>query len=254
MYPVILNLGPITIYSYGLMLAVAFLVATGLYARELDRRKLDSELANLVLLWAVIGGIVGARLYYLVIKWDEVRDRWVSALFSGSGLVWYGGLAGGVLAVAWALKRRGAPLLPMIDAATPAIALAYGLGRIGCLLAGDGDYGPPSELPWALSFPNGTIPTPPGVRVHPTPLYELGFALIIFACLWKLRLKPRPDGAMCALFLLFQGLERAIAEFWRVNPAVLWKLSDAQIIGIASALVGLLWFVRLTKPTVAETG
>ena len=245
MYPDIAKIGPITIHSFGLMLAAAFLICGHLYARELERRRLDPALAGVVVFWAVIGGIVGARLYYIVTFWREVREDWFAAIFSGSGLVWYGGFVGGMAACLLAVKRHGASPIKMLDAVAPFISLGYGIGRIGCFLAGDGDYGPPSSLPWAMEFPNGVVRTPPGVSVHPTPLYELGLSLLIFWMLYRLRLKPKPDGWLFACFLCLQGAERAVMEHWRVNPAVAWGLSEAQLIGLASFLAGIVWLTRL---------
>jgi phosphatidylglycerol:prolipoprotein diacylglycerol transferase len=227
------------------MLAAAFLICGHLYGRELQRRGLDPGLAGVVVFWAVIGGVVGARLYYLVDTWQTVREDWFAAVFSGSGLVWYGGLAGGLIACMLAVRWHGAPVIKLLDAVAPFLALGYGIGRIGCFLAGDGDYGPPTSLPWGMAFPNGVVPTEPGVRHHPTPLYELGLALAIFGLLFKLRARPRPSGWLFALFLCLQGAERVFIERWRRNGEVVWGLSEAQLIGLACLSAGLLWLVRL---------
>jgi phosphatidylglycerol:prolipoprotein diacylglycerol transferase len=254
-YPIIAKLGPFTIYSYGLMLAIGFIVGGHVLARELERRGLDPDISNVVVFWGIVGGLLGARLYFIVLNWNELKGQLASAIFSASGLVWYGGLAGGVLACWIAFRRRGVPAIKVMDAAAPGLALAYAIGRVGCLLAGDGDYGPPTDVAWAMSFENGTVPTPPGVMVHPTPLYETLIGLAIFFVLSRLRHKPRADGWLFCAFLALQGLERAVVEVWRVNPPVLWHFSDAQLIGMVTSLIGVIGVIKLgwLKPSEPAT-
>ena len=157
MHPVLFRVGPLTFYSFGLMLAIAFIVCGELLRRELIRRGMDGDLSGTVLTWAIVGGVLGAKVYYIVERWNEVGDNLIGSLFSGSGLVAYGGFAGGILASWIAIRRSGESILRVSDAAAPLLALGYAIGRIGCLLAGDGDYGPPSSLPWAMAFPNAEM-------------------------------------------------------------------------------------------------
>jgi phosphatidylglycerol:prolipoprotein diacylglycerol transferase len=232
------SLGPLSLYSFGLMLMIAFLLGGHLYSRELGRRGLDPELSGAVVTWGVIGGVVGARLYYILENWQEFRRDMAGALFSGSGLVAWGGLAGGAVACWLALRRRRAPLLQATDAAAPILALGWVFGRLGCFLAGDGDYGPPTDLPWGMAFPNGIVPTT--ARVHPTPLYEAAMMLAVFALLWRLRLRPWRPGRLFAAYLALQGGERLVAEVWRTNPRHA-GMTAAQWIGLGLAIVGLVW-------------
>jgi len=240
-YPEIVSIGPITLHSFGLMLAIAFLLGSHLYTKELVRRGLDPSLCGTALTGGIIGGLVGARLYYVIEFWDETKGDLLGALVSASGLVAYGGFAG-ALTLAWImLHRRGAPLLEATDAVAPLLALGYAIGRIGCLLAGDGDYGPPTDLPWGMSFPNGVVPTL--TPVHPTPIYETLVMSAVFVLLWRMRLRPWKTGRLFALYLFLAGAERFVMEFWRTNPAWALGLSGAQFIAAGSALVGAVWFV-----------
>ena len=191
MYPTIVDFGPVGIHSYGLMLATAFITCVFVIQSDLKRRGFVPELASAIVLAAAIGGIVGAKIYSALLD-GQITFR---ELFATSGLVWYGGLIGGCLAVIVVILRSPNPFLPTIDVVGPTILLGYGIGRIGCLLAGDGDYGPPSDLPWAMAFPNGTVPT--DVPVHPTPIYEALISWTFFGILWSQRRKfegtPRCD-------------------------------------------------------------
>jgi phosphatidylglycerol:prolipoprotein diacylglycerol transferase len=184
---------------------------------------------------ALIGGVVGSRLYFIVENYDSVSDDLVGNLFSGSGLVWYGGIIGGALAVlAWAWYR-GFLGLALLDLAAPALALGYAIGRVGCQLSGDGDYGRAWDGPWAMSYPEGTVPTEEAV--HPTPVYEtlaMGLGAWI---LWQLRDRFRP-GVLFALYLVYAGAERFLIEFLRRNEDAALGLTAAQLESIAIVAVG----------------
>ena len=247
MHPTIFDLGtlhfgpihlPIAIHSYGLMMAVAFLTCMYLGQREFKRKELDPRVASSIALWGALGGIIGAKLYSAL----QDGSLSVTELFSNSGLVWYGGLIGGAAAALWVIYRSSNSLLPTLDAVAPLLLLGYGIGRIGCFLAGDGDYGPPSDVPWAMSFPKGTVPT--NVPVHPTPLYELGMSLVGFALLWSIRKRKEeiPGWLVGGAFVL-AGIERLLAEFWRNNDHVIAELTTAQLLSILLVIVGG-WFIH----------
>lgn len=246
MYPTIIDLGsipigpidiPLAIHSYGLMLAAAFLTVMFVVQRELVRKQLDSQLASSVVFASALGGIIGAKLYAAF----EDGSFSVNELFSTSGLVWYGGMIGGAAAAFFVLHRSTSPTLPVLDAFAPLFLLGYGIGRIGCFFAGDGDYGRPSDLPWAMAFPNGTVPTIK--RVHPTPLYETGMSLIGFGLLWRLRKqKEMIPGWMTGGYLILAGVERFLAEFWRRNSPALFGLTTAQIFSLAIVAIGV-WLI-----------
>ena len=248
MYPTIIDFGPVGIHSYGLMLATAFITVVFVIQSELKRRGFVPELASTIVMAAAIGGIVGAKIYSALLDGRITFQE----IFSTSGLVWYGGFIGGCLAVTIVVLRSPSPFLPTIDIVGPTVILGYGIGRIGCLLAGDGDYGPPSDLPWAMAFPNGTVPT--DVPVHPTPIYETLLSFTFFGILWSQRRKfEAMPGALFGASLIALGVERFIAEFWRITPRVLGWMSAAQILSIAAFIIGvalILWM--RSRPRVAE--
>jgi phosphatidylglycerol---prolipoprotein diacylglyceryl transferase len=193
-----------------------------------------------------VGGLVGARGYYLIQHWSTVRHDLVGSIFSGSGLVWYGGLIGGAIGVIIAARRRNFLSLSMLDACCLPLAFGYGIGRIGCQVSGDGDYGTASHLPWAMGYPHGTVPTPAGVTVHPTPIYEtIAMGLITFA-LWQLRDRLRP-GLIFALYLLLAGAERLLVEFIRRNDAVWAGLTAPQLESLGLMLAGAVWLTLAAR-------
>jgi phosphatidylglycerol:prolipoprotein diacylglycerol transferase len=143
----------------------------------------------------------------------------------------------------------------MLDLASPAAAVGYAIGRIGCLTSGDGDYGIPSNLPWAMGFPEGIDPTPPGVRVHPTPIYELIVGLVIAWWLWKRLAKARSTGEVVGEYLVLTGVARFLVEFIRRNPKILLGLSNAQLASLGSVAAGviLIWIAaKRAKPAPNE--
>ncbi len=234
MYPTLIDFGPFGIHSFGLMLATAFITVVFVLQYELKRRGFVAELAGGIVMAAAVGGIVGAKIYSALLDGSiNVRE-----LFSTAGLVWYGGLIGGCIAVTIVILRSPNPYLPTIDIIGPTLLLGYGIGRIGCLLAGDGDYGPPSDVPWAMAFPNGTVPT--DVPVHPTPIYESLMSFAFFGLLWSQRRRfESVPGTTFGLSLIFLGIERFIAEFWRITPRVFGWMTAAQIFSIVAFIIGI---------------
>ena len=249
MYPTIVHLGPVGIHSYGLMLATAFITSVFVIQHELKRRGFVPDLAATIVVAAAVGGIVGAKIYAALLDGQIT----FAELFSTSGLVWYGGFIGGCLGVILVVVRSPNPTLATIDIVGSVVLLGYGIGRIGCLLAGDGDYGPPSDLPWAMAFPNGTVPT--DVPVHPTPIYETLMSFTFFGILWSQRLKWEPfQGLLFGASLILLGVERFIAEFWRITPRVLDWMTAAQIFSIIAFVVGvvIVFWARSRPPVVPE--
>lgn len=176
-----IHIGPVTIASYGLCVGVAMLVAYFVLARDVERRGMAVP-ADLLVAVPCIAGLIGAKLYH-VLEDPKLLMANPHELVSQYGFAWFGGFLGGFAAFVWLARRYHVPLLEMFDAASPAAALGYGIGRIGCLVSGDGDYGTPTSLPWGMSFPHGLVPTTQ--KVHPTPIYELIAAIFIFWWLWK---------------------------------------------------------------------
>ncbi len=177
-----IHIGPITLATFGLMVGVAMLVAYFIVAKDFARRGINAP-ADLLVAVPCIAGLIGAKLYHV---FEDPRFLFAhpGELISQYGFAWFGGFLGGLAAFLWLAHHYRIPFLEIFDAVSPAAALGYGIGRIGCLLSGDGDYGIPTSLPWGMSFPNGTVPTTQ--RVHPTPIYELIAAIFIFWWLWKL--------------------------------------------------------------------
>jgi phosphatidylglycerol:prolipoprotein diacylglycerol transferase len=233
-----IEIGPLTLQSFGLALAAAFACSGFLVIKRLKELGKPADWGYELLFGAIVGGIAGAKLWYVVEHGiDSFGD-----LFSGTGLVFYGGLAGGAAGVYLAGWRRGFTGLALLDACAPAVAIGYAVGRIGCQLAGDGDYGIPSDLPWAMAYPNGTVPTTE--EVHPTPVYETLTMLGVTAYLWHMR-NRMPPGGVFALYLFLAGLERFLVEFVRRNEEVALGLSLAQFIAFAMFVTGGVWLLKL---------
>ena len=258
-----LHIWRLTIPTFGLMVALAMLVSFYILRTDLSRRgvaKKDSGLAEAFIAIPCLAGIVGAKLYHVLETPRDLIADPLGQIFSQYGFAWLGGLIAGVAAFVWLARRSGVPLMTMLDAGSPAAAAGYGVGRIGCLLSGDGDYGVPTSLPWGMSFPNGIVPT--SQRVHPTPIYELIVACLISVVLWKLGKrqlarasaqrdnssrpqKPRPPlpgdesaGVVFAAYLVLTGLARFLVEFIRINPRSFLGMTNAQVGSLASIVAG----------------
>lgn len=248
-YPFIIHVGPLEITGYGIMMMVGFLMGGWLITVELRRRGLYEEFAADITVAAVVGGIIGAKVWYWVLSGGS--------LFSRGGLVWYGGFLGGSLAVmlnGWRLK---VPLRWTLHLTAPALAAAYALGRIGCFIVND-DYGHPTDLPWGVKFPQGLppstalnmqqqfgVPVAPGtdpatvLAVHPTQLYEAVLMLGAFALLWRLRTAPRPMGWLFGVYLVLAGIERFVMEIFRAkDDRFFGPLTIAQVVSICLVIVG----------------
>ena len=248
MYPTIIDFGPVGIHSYGLMLATAFITSVFVIQHELKRRGFVPDVAATIVVAAAIGGIIGAKIYAALLDGRIT----LSELTSTSGLVWYGGFIGGFLGILIVIVRSPNPTLATIDIIGPTLLLGYGIGRIGCLLAGDGDYGPPSDLPWAMAFPNGTVPT--DERVHPTPIYETLISFTFFGILWSQRRKLEMNpGMLLGASLILLGVERFFVEFWRLTPRVLGWMTAAQLFSIVAFIAGIIiiFWSRSRPPVIA---
>lgn len=273
-----LHIGSFSIPTFGLMVASAMLVSFFVLRADLYRRGFaagDSSLAELFIAIPSICGIVGARLYHVLeTPHDLIADPW-GQLFSRYGLAWFGGLLGGFAAWAFLAHKSKIPLLTSFDFGSPAAALGYGIGRLGCFLSGDGDYGKPTNWhwPWAMAFPNGLLPTtqtcmergwPSECRVYPTPIYELIVAVLIAWLLWKLGCRqvagpsPRsipadaksyPPGSVFAIYLILTGVARFLVEFIRINPRSSLGMTNAQAASLLAVLTGLalFWWIRTTS-------
>jgi phosphatidylglycerol:prolipoprotein diacylglycerol transferase len=257
MRPILFQIGDFRFYSFGLMAALALIVpGLTIVGPLLRRRGVPSEFAYELIVAAGVGGFVVARIYYLVENYARIKGDFWHAAFGGAGFVWYGGLIGGFLGVVgWTLVRRR-PLDIIANAMAPATAFGYLIGRIGCQLAGDGDYGKVSTLPWAMGYPNGTVPTPPGVRVQPTPIYEIIAMGFVVWILWRLATRYDKSGWWTfGWFLVLSGIERFLVEFVRINPVWFAGLTQPQWVSVVSVAVGLalVWALG-RKPAVVTAG
>src|SRR5882724_4068543 len=254
-----LHLGPLTIPTFGLMVATGLLAAAYVLQADFDRRREQfvksaylkgngkpshRDEGFLIIGIAGLAGLVGAKLYHAL----QDPPTWKAELFSRYGFAWFGGFVGGFVALLFLARRLGIPALEFMDLCSPAAAVGYAIGRIGCLLSGDGDYGVPTTLPWGMSFPNGVVPTTE--RVHPTPLYEFFIWLVIGAILWRLGKRALtgagPKGEVFCAYLILTGIARFLIEFIRINPRSFFGLSNAQAASVVSILIGviLLWGIR----------
>ena len=271
-----LHIWHLTIPTFGLMVAAAMLGAFYVLRADLARRGIAAKTSGLAEAFVAVPclvGIVGAKLYHVLQSPSDLVADPVGQLFSPYGFAWFGGLIGGAGAFVWLAQRKRIPLLTALDAGSPAAALGYGIGRIGCLLSGDGDYGIPTSLPWGMSFPNGLVPTTQ--RVHPTPIYEMIVACVIAWALWKLggrqaeagaRSKgatskggqavgriPPPQGAVFASYLILTGAARFLVEFIRINPRTFLGLTNAQAASVASMILGGILWAHVSRKTRAAS-
>ncbi|HLM25688.1 MAG TPA: prolipoprotein diacylglyceryl transferase family protein [Thermoleophilaceae bacterium] len=229
MYPE-LDLGPLSLQTFGLCFALGFVAAGAVLSRRLRELGRPPDWSYEIVFSALVGGLVGARLDYLIENWDNVSHDLLGSLFSGSGLVWFGGAVGGAAGVVIWAWRRGWLRAQMLDTVAIPLALGYAIGRVGCQLSGDGDYGVSSDLPWAMAYPDGTVPTTE--EVHPTPVYETLAVGLLTLALWRLRDRFAP-GVLFGIYLLFAGFERFLVEFVRRNDELVAGLTLPQVIGLA---------------------
>lgn len=256
-----LRFGPILVPTFGLMIAAAMVVAYYVLRADMARRGLaakDTSTAEMFVAVPALVGIVGAKIYHVLETPRELFADPLGQLFSRYGLAWFGGLIAGFAAFVWLARWKKMPLLEVFDAGSAAAAIGYGVGRIGCLLSGDGDYGIATSLPWGMSFPHGLVPTDD--RVHPTPIYELIAACAIAWILWRLgtqQLKARRatdslrPGSVFAVYLILTGVARFLVEFIRINPRSFLGMSNAQAASVVSVIVGaaLWWHVEKKAPS-----
>lgn len=237
MWPVLFNLFGFPVQSYGVSKALAAIVGAIILGRRFQRLGYSKELAHSLVLWATVWGFVGGKIYFLLDNWQHFEWH----MLGSSGFVWYGGLIGGTAAVVVITRRHKLPLPTVAGAMAMPLSVAYGIGRIGCFLAGDGTYGKPTDLPWGMAFPNGVVPV--DVPVHPAQLYEALAAFVIAGILWLLQDRLQPL-AVFGSYLALSGLSRVLVETIRINPTVLLGLSEAQILGIVSIIAGVILTLR----------
>lgn len=279
MIPKLFQIGPVPVYSYGLMLGISFLVASFILSKEFKRKKLKENYAINITFIALIGGVIGAKLLYVIEDWSSIMSQPASKIFSSdgifspAGLTWYGGFVLAIIIIIIYSRVIKIPFLKICDAAAPSLAIGYGIARIGCHLSGDGDYGLPvsefaSWVPWGTDYSKGTLPpsvafrgteiaekfggaVPDNILCHPTPVYEFILGVTIFLILWKKRKTFKKDGELFFLYLVLSGVSRLMIEFLRINPKLAFGLSEAQLISAILIIIGLfLYFKYPYKETV----
>lgn len=285
----VLGTNTLTIFSFGAMLAIAFLTAAWLTRLELDRlhrngrlpsirvqapsggkgkgkkpRMVDASPSHLVgtmTVIAIAGGLVGAKIFHILENLGEFAADPFGMIFSTGGLTFYGGLIVAAASVLWYMRKHRVPVALLSDAILPTVLLAYGIGRIGCHLAGDGDWGIPSDpamrpdwIPgwlWGETYPANILGrTLPETGVYPTPLYEFGMAAVFFGILWVLRRHPFQPGWLFSLTLIFFGVERFLIEQIRVNNTFeLFGMSvtQAEVISVVLIVAGLTGLILTTR-------
>jgi len=249
-YPFLVHLGGFTITGYGLMMMAGYLLGGWVYARELTRRGLDTGIAWDTVVFAIVGGLAGSKTYF------AISVGRLDALYSRGGLVWYGGLIGGTIAVFAYMWWKRLPIRVLLDSISPSLAVGYLLGRVGCFLVND-DYGLPTRLPWGMAFPRGAPPStaanlasqfhlqlPPGtppdqvLAVHPTQLYEIALIFVVLVLLWRWRTQRRAPGWLFGVYLVLSSIERIVVEVFRAkDDRILGPISVAQLLSVG--LVGL---------------
>ncbi len=287
MIPVLVEFGPLRVYSYGLMLGIAFLLGSAIMGRALKRRGLDPGIANTVTILAVLFGISGAKILYLLEEFQAFKADPVHMIFSAGGLTWYGGFLLALLAVSLYIRWKKVPFMKVWDCLGIALILAYGVGRVGCHLSGDGDYGQPTTLPWGTIYAEGTAkPTMmledyfrrepaaaerwhyDSLRVmvggkdklghlytkfdaqtplHPTPLYELLLGIAGFFILLAVEKRNLIPGQLFMVYLMLSSCFRFIVEFLRLQPRLAYGLSEAQLFSIAIFVLGVAGYLLLAR-------
>ncbi len=258
-YPFVLHIGPLPITGFGIMMMLAFVVGGWLADRECRRLGFASDYAGDMIVGAIVGGIIGAKLWFVALHgMDTLLDR--------GGLVFYGGLAGGTLGVILNGWRRRVPIRWTAQLIAPSLAAAYAVGRVGCYVVGD-DYGIPTTLPWGVRFPLGMPPTTaanlqafnvsvmpgtaPGtvLAVHPTQLYEVAAMIVVFAFIWRWRTSKRGTGWLLGVYALCAGVERFSVEFLRAKDdrAHPGALSKAQIASLVMVAIGTTLIIKLSS-------
>ncbi|MBI3193784.1 MAG: prolipoprotein diacylglyceryl transferase [Ignavibacteriae bacterium] len=337
MYPRLITLGPITIYSFGLMMGIGFFVASFVLHKETVRKYMIHDFSveltqflrsmyailvavlviayliesgisgfiasletnstkTLVILagigalgvalfqkksskWftadtsafivviSILAGVTGSKLLYVIENIEQLGRTPFDTIFSPGGLTWYGGFFLVTAILYYFTKKLDIPFLRVCDAAAPALMIGYGIARIGCHLAGDGDYGIPTDLPWGTNYENGTYPPsvafrdfpeivsrygvngiiPDHIPVHPAPVYEFLAGVLFFFVLWKFRTSFKQNGLLFMMYLIFSGSARLAVEFIRINPRLLFGLTEAQLFSVILIIVGVVGFFVLQK-------
>ena len=252
MYPILFQYKFIKIGGYGVMLGLAFYLAFMLLERELKIRGKDDELAYTMLLLIIPTAIIGSKVFHILENLDLFFRDPAEMIFSGAGLSVYGGFVFAIIASGIYLKKKGENFLEIADAAAPPMALGYGIGRIGCHVAGDGCYGIMTSSFLGVAYPNGIVPST--ATVLPTPLFESFFSLMVLLFLLQFRKREMPAGRIFFLYLILNGIPRFFVEFVRLNPKIMFDLTQAQMVSMLFVITGIIGMVKTGRPSQRGSG
>lgn len=255
-----IHIGPISIGTFGIMLWLAAAFACWALHANFKRWNIQADAVSIVAI-ATVAGVIGSKLWHVLEEPQALIHHPFALIFDRAGFAWFGGLVLAIVALLWQGRSYRIGMLRMLDLSAVSASIGYGIGRIGCLTSGDGDYGIPTKLPWGMRFPHGLVPTtgptgacaiagwPSNCAVQPTPIYELIVALLIAWYLWKRGRpeKPKPLGLITGEYLVLTGLARFLVEFIRRNPKIYFGMSNAQVASIGSMIAGVLLIVWARK-------
>ena len=249
MYPILFEFDGFQVRSYGVILGLSFLLALWMSTREAYTKGLDPKLIQDFSIYALLGGVVGARLYFVLFSepayFLEHPGEILAIWNGGMGII--GSLIGGFLAAVWFCRRNKIPFLKLGGTLAPGMALGQTVGQFACLLNGD-SYGRPTDLPWAITFTDPRSMAPLNIPLHPIELYEMAAYFLVFLLVWQMRKRYRTDGFAFFIYLAGYGMARFIVDFFRGDPAMLaWGLQAAQVVGAAAILTSLVGFLLLKK-------
>ena len=249
MYPVLLQLGNFELRSYGVIFALSLLIGFWVSSKEAEGKGLDPKLVQDFAVYAILGGIIGARIYFILFSEPRyfLEHPWeILAIWHG-GIGVIGSLIGGTLVAIWYCRRNDIPFLKFGDILVPGIALAQTVGQFACLLNGD-SYGRPTDLPWAITYTDPRSLAPLNTPLHPIELYEMAAYFLVFLLVWETRKKQETDGTVLLTYLSSYGVARFFVEFFRGNPAIFaWGIPAAQVFGAALILTGVVGYLFLSK-------
>lgn len=242
MYPILFKIGPLSVHAYGFMLALAFLVAVLISLYYAKKEKIDADVIFELAIYGMIAAILGSRFLYVVGQWDQYKDNLLEIfMIQKGGLAFLGGLMLGILVFAWIAKRRGIPLLKILDVVAPGAALGYAIARVGCFLNGC-CFGLPTDAPWGMRFPFGSLAYShfSDAAIHPTQIYSLLSMLAVFLIVVYLWRHKKYDGQIFFWWLILYAVYRFIVEFFRYCPEKLYilELNPGQLIALAMFAVG----------------
>ncbi len=251
MYPVLLQIGNFELRSYGVIVALSFFIGLWLSSKEAQRKGLDPKLIQDFAVYALFGGIVGARIYFVLFSELEyfIQHPWELLAVWHGGIGVIGSLVGGALVAIWYCRKKNISFLKFGDVLVPGIALGQTIGQFACLLNGD-SYGKPTDLPWAITYTDPRSLAPLNVPLHPIELYEMAAYFVVFLLVWKTRTKYRSDGFTLLTYLSAYGVARFLVEFFRGNPAIFTGgIPAAQVFGAAMIFASLTGFLLLKNKT-----